>query len=109
MAWTHRLIEKDIAALTGVCATCGPVDLRRKGDRYLCKPGQARWNGRPHRAYKGDECARCGFVAEDPCQLDVHHLDENHRNNDPSNLQTLCANCHRLVTQQAKLQRPGVG
>jgi 5-methylcytosine-specific restriction endonuclease McrA len=32
-------------------------------------------------------------------QLDVDHIDGNHANDDPSNLQTLCANCHRLKTQ----------
>jgi 5-methylcytosine-specific restriction endonuclease McrA len=32
------------------------------------------------------------------CQLDAHHVDGNHENNDPTNIQTLCANCHRLVT-----------
>lgn len=26
--------------------------------------------------------------------LAVHHLDHNHRNNDPANLKTLCQNCH---------------
>jgi 5-methylcytosine-specific restriction endonuclease McrA len=31
-------------------------------------------------------------------QLDVDHIDGNHRNNNPENLQTLCANCHRLKT-----------
>ena len=32
---------------------------------------------------------------DDSRQLDVHHLDEDKANNDPSNLQTVCANCHR--------------
>lgn len=30
--------------------------------------------------------------------LDVDHVDENHDNNHPSNLQTLCASCHRYKT-----------
>lgn len=51
--------------------------------------------------YKGDRCECCGFVAVHPCQLDVDHLDGNGANHDPSNLQTLCANCHRLKTQLA--------
>lgn len=46
-----------------------------------------------------DYCEQCGFVAAHPCQLDVDHIDGNAANNDPSNLQTLCANCHRLKTQ----------
>ena len=32
-------------------------------------------------------------------QLEVDHIDENHKNNDPCNLQTLCACCHRIKTK----------
>lgn len=45
-------------------------------------------------------CSRCGFVSECSCQLDVDHIDGDHANNDPSNLQVLCANCHRLKTHR---------
>jgi 5-methylcytosine-specific restriction endonuclease McrA len=31
-------------------------------------------------------------------QLQVDHIDGNHSNNNPENLQTLCANCHSLKT-----------
>lgn len=31
-------------------------------------------------------------------QLDVDHIDENPSNNDPTNLQTLCKNCHAVKT-----------
>jgi hypothetical protein len=50
----------------------------------------------PYRKHKKNSCEKCGFVAIHPCQLDVHHKDHNHKNNDKSNLITLCANCHRL-------------
>jgi hypothetical protein len=33
-----------------------------------------------------------------PVQLDVHHRDGDRENDDPQNLETLCANCHRLET-----------
>jgi 5-methylcytosine-specific restriction endonuclease McrA len=49
--------------------------------------------------YKKDYCELCGFVAIHRVQLDVDHIDGNHTNNKPDNLQTLCANCHRLKTQ----------
>lgn len=39
-------------------------------------------------------------MAEDPCQLDINHRDGNHLNNARENLQTLCANCHRLITKR---------
>lgn len=51
-----------------------------------------------YRRYKKKVCEKCGFIPEHKCQLDVDHIDGNHQNNDPSNLQTLCANCHRLKT-----------
>lgn len=47
-------------------------------------------------------CERCGFVPEWVGQLDVDHIDGNHNNNDPTNLQILCANCHRLKTHLSK-------
>lgn len=43
-------------------------------------------------------CQKCGFKAEHPCQLDIDHIDGNRHNDDPSNHQILCANCHRLKT-----------
>ncbi len=47
---------------------------------------------------KNTFCEYCGFVALRSCQLDVDHIDGDHNNNDANNLQTLCANCHRLKT-----------
>lgn len=43
-------------------------------------------------------CSHCGYEAVHRCQMDVDHIDGNHMNNDHSNLQLLCANCHRLKT-----------
>lgn len=48
---------------------------------------------------KGDTCNACGFIPVDKIQLDVDHIDGNPSNNDPQNVQTLCANCHRLKTK----------
>ena len=47
---------------------------------------------------KGKVCEYCGFIPTHKCQLDVDHIDGDRSNNHPSNLQTLCANCHRLKT-----------
>ncbi len=49
-------------------------------------------------AYKKAYCEKCSFVAIASCQLDVDHKDGNRENGNPDNLQTLCANCHRLKT-----------
>ena len=51
-----------------------------------------------YRQHKKDRCERCGFVPLHTGQLDVDHIDNNHKNNDPANLQTLCKNCHSLRT-----------
>ena len=48
--------------------------------------------------HKKDKCEFCGFVPVHSSQLDVDHIDGNRGNNAISNLQTLCANCHRLKT-----------
>lgn len=40
-------------------------------------------------------CERCGYC-EHPKILGVHHKDRNHKNNDKSNLEILCPNCHSL-------------
>lgn len=40
-------------------------------------------------------CQRCGYK-EFSDVLDVHHIDENRRNNNPSNLIVLCPTCHRV-------------
>jgi 5-methylcytosine-specific restriction endonuclease McrA len=38
-----------------------------------------------------ERCAECGATG---VVLDVHHIDENHQNNDPANLMVLCHTCH---------------
>lgn len=40
-------------------------------------------------------CNRCGYD-EHPRILGVHHIDRNKKNNDLSNLEVLCPNCHSL-------------
>ena len=44
------------------------------------------------------KCEYCGFKALHSAQIDVDQIDGNHENNEISNLQSLCANCHRLKT-----------
>jgi hypothetical protein len=50
-------------------------------------------------------CESCGFIAISPCQIDVHHKDHNHSNNNPENLTNICANCHRLVSYEQRKAR----
>jgi hypothetical protein len=109
--WVHRLSSVDDSTRSGICSTCGPVSLISSGKNtqgktlWRCQPAKHREKRvklRPWILHKKSVCFRCGFVPEDPCQLDVDHIDGNNSNNDPSNYQTLCANCHRLKTQQNK-------
>src|SRR3989304_5488523 len=72
----------------------------RRGYVSKCKKCRslATLKRRPWRLHKGDHCEECGFIPVHPCQLDVDHKDCNKTNNEPSNFQTLYANCHRLKT-----------
>ena len=86
---------------------CKENSKRIKGSRYAV--WRSNWQkeqrrlGKPvgrktYTKFKGDVCEFCGFIPVNKVQLDVDHIDGDHSNNDPSNLQTLCANCHRLKT-----------
>lgn len=51
------------------------------------------WRGgvTAYRRFRKDQCERCGSRRH----LLVHHRDENRKNNDQSNLETLCKSCHQ--------------
>lgn len=70
-----------------------------KGDKVQ-RNKRTRLKQNPYRKVKKELCELCGFVPIHPCQLDVDHVDGDHTNNNLINLQTLCANCHRLKTYQ---------
>ena len=48
---------------------------------------------------KKEKCERCGLSEwlGEPLSLELHHIDGNHYNNDFTNLQILCPNCHSLT------------
>ena len=105
------------------CANCGKEVWRTKsqynksitGNIYCSKSCANGMNntlfksGENHWAFKGmnyrqtalnlyeHKCAVCGYD-EDPRILETHHIDENHNNNDPSNLCLLCPNCHKKIS-----------
>lgn len=62
----------------------------------------------PYHAYRKDYCEQCDFKPVHISQLDVDHIDGDRFNNDPANLQTLCANCHRLKTHLAGDSNSGI-
>jgi len=104
--WIHKLSDINEDSRTAVCAECGPVGVRKKSrTRWKCsRADNIRNEARkhPYRRHKKDACDRCGFIPEHSCQLDVDHIDGNKLNNSTENLQTLCANCHRLKTFNSK-------
>ena len=79
---------------------------RLKDPRYKLKKRKLqKLKVKPYSIFKKDHCEKCPFTPTHSCQLDVDHIDGNHTNNDPSNLITLCANCHRLKTY---IERNGI-
>jgi hypothetical protein len=86
-----------------VCIECKVNLAEKKSEVHFYKKcTSCRKRGKAYyKHYSSDKrksCECCGFVAVHPCQLDVDHVDGDRNNNDIQNLQTLCANCHRLKT-----------
>jgi hypothetical protein len=44
------------------------------------------------------KCKLCGFIPKHSAQMDLDHKDGNRHNNESTNHQLICANCHRLKT-----------
>jgi len=98
-------IDKSLKELE--CPHCGIKFVQKVWmQKYCCRKHKCYYKTKacksPYVAHKKSKCDFCGFIPVDLCQLDVDHIDGNHDNNDPSNLQTLCANCHRLKTKLNK-------
>lgn len=110
----HKLNNKDTERLIGDCAVCGPnvsirvsyVSKKNGVTHWRCetKYKASKWaspSERPYIVYKKDYCewkGGCDFVIAHSCQLAVDHIDGDHSNNGPENLQTLCHNHHALKT-----------
>ena len=98
----HRLTDINTKNRTAICSICGVTTIK---SREAVKPnGRQNWKcctknigkGGQYKQHRKLKCEECGFIPKHKCQLDVHHKDGNHSNDDIKNLQTLCANCHRL-------------
>ena len=64
------------------------------------------------KSYCENEDGRLGFICtakivEPRWQLDADHIDGDRDNNHYSNIQTLCANCHRIVHYEMRVRSRG--
>lgn len=103
----HVLTEIDEDTRLAFCLGCDtmvklkPTYAPEGRQQWRCKKGYDEvWARirRPYKLFKKESCEECGFFAKHPAQLHVDHIDGDKKNNDPSNLQTLCANCHAYKT-----------
>lgn len=107
------------------CLHCGkPIDSRHKfcdnhcQNEYRYTQYIKRWKDGLETGLKGEygisryitrylfekydgKCSRCGWHEENPythkVPLEVEHIDGNYKNNDESNLDLICPNCHSLT------------
>jgi 5-methylcytosine-specific restriction endonuclease McrA len=104
----HSLTQIDEAKRTGSCSLCGDTKIKLRDSKATSLAGKYRCiavykrnivkSQYPYAVHKKDACEKCGFIPVHISQLDVDHIDGDRWNNEVSNLQTLCANCHRLKT-----------
>lgn len=102
------------------CAFCGAGVYKTKKDfnkasvhfcnkscagRFRKREKSGHWRGgrgeyrRIAFEHHGKKCEHCSYD-ERTTLLDVHHIDSNRNNNDPSNLMVLCVLCHAAVTRR---------
>lgn len=95
----NKSLQRKVSGTNKYSSICGGCNKALYGKAKI-KP--LRIKKVSYKSYKKDSCEKCGFVPEHSCQLDVDHIDCDHSNNSPDNLQTLCANCHRLKTRNER-------
>lgn len=115
-AWNAR--KKDVKKM---CANCGKEFLAKtyrtkqskSGNVFCSKSCSNSFNNRFRKKYSVNtyrriafenfehKCHLCGWN-EDERILEVHHIDENRKNNNLNNLIILCPICHRYLTLHIK-------
>lgn len=83
------------------CSKCGIEYARSKNRKFTCSVCLR--NGYPRTFYRNRKIAlirdsyRCQCCGDKKNKIIVHHLDCDKNNNSPSNLITLCDQCHRSL------------
>jgi hypothetical protein len=121
--WIHRLSDINISSFTANCQSCGTVRIiskprinnkrgwvcqkakQKRNRKSAKKTGKTKYYKKSYQKHPKYICVMCGFMPEDPCQMDIDHIDGNHKNNNKDNLQALCSNCHRL---KSKINKDGI-
>lgn len=93
----HCSAEMERKRFNGVLESCN-VFMRRKYCGRECMalafvkedPSRGGYLSRARKQHLKSACETCNTTV----RLTIHHVDLNWRNNDPSNLMTLCASCH---------------
>jgi len=75
-----------------------------KNHKSAKKTGKTKFYKKAYQKHPKPMCILCGFIPEDPCQIDIDHIDGNYKNDNKENLQALCANCHRLKSKKIKME-----
>lgn len=109
--WKYRKPEP--SDIRGLCVLCLNNKQKKKSNGKfspLCSGCTKRLyekykSRKAHWKLKKCQCSLCGFKGH-YSQFDIDHIDGNHNNNTLSNLQELCANCHRLKTFQNQDWKP---
>jgi uncharacterized membrane protein len=106
-----------VAVSVGVCTAALSRALKRLGIQARSRGTSGQNNGRfkdgrQFRVYRDrvvkERCATCG--AEPPAVLDIHHVNGDHFDNRPENLQVLCRSCHmrETVSERWRKRRAGL-
>ena len=95
-----KRLRQEIASLRCVVREYRRMNtaVRLYKERQLERAANKHYGSQRYKRYRKDHCEECWFVPKHIAQLEVDHIDGNRANNDPSNLKTMCANCHRLKT-----------
>lgn len=95
-----RSLSKSVAPKFGLsfcnreCKEAGQGYIKEiQPSHYGTGTGEFSYREKAFNHYKAI-CAHCSY--SNILALEVHHIDKNRRNNDLSNLQILCANCHTI-------------